>query len=420
MPKPSVFRQAALDRLASPERLDELMQVTGPKAWLALSALGVLLLTLVGWGILGRINTRVEGQGILMGGDVYEVVPRWSGRVTTIHVGVGQEVATGQLVAELDQPELRQAIDNAEARIGDLQEEDAYLRTVAERESDMQNTYYSEQTANLERTIAEQESLLELVGAQLDREQQLFEQGHMPEAQLITAHEAHNSARTNLAASRAALTQIRLDELNADFTIQRRLIASEQNIHEAERALDQLENDLTLQSGVYSTYSGRVLEVVVDQGAVVTPGRSLMKISLIEGDAGSLRAIVFVGGIEAKRVRPDMVAQVAPSTVRPEEFGYMLGQVERVSEFPATPEGMRRVLKNDQLVQQMAAMGTVFEVHVKLTKDPGSTSGYGWTSGRGPAVTILDGTPATARIVIEHRRPVQVVIPALKRLFGLY
>ena len=78
------------------------------------------------------------------------------------------------------------------------------------------------------------------------------------------------------------------------------------------------------------------------------------------------------------------------------------------------------MLKNDQLVQQMAAMGTVFEVHVKLMKDPGSTSGYGWTSGRGPAVTILDGTPATARIVIEHRRPVQVVIPALKRLFGLY
>ncbi len=420
MAQRKIFRQAALDRLASPERLDELMQVTGPKAWLALSAIGVLLLTLVGWGVLGRINTRVEGQGILLGGDVYEVVPRWSGRVAALHVGVGQEVAAGQLVADLNQPELEQAIENAQARVADLRAEDEYVRSVAERETETNDTYYTEQRANLERTIAEQERLLELVTAQLDREQQLFEQGHVPERQLITAHEAHNAARANLASSNAALTQLRLNELNADFTIQQRLIASEQDIHEAQRALDRLENDLSLQSKVYSAYGGRVLEVVVDPGAVVTPGYSLMRISLAERDVGVLRAVVYVGGIEAKRVQPDMVAQIAPSTVRPEEYGYMIGRVERVSEFPATPDGMRRVLKNEQLVAQLAAGGTIFEVHVELSGDPASASGYAWTSGRGPDVTILDGTPATARIVVERRRPVQIVIPALRRLFGLY
>lgn len=416
----SVFRQAALDRLASPERLDELMRVTGPQAWLALSALGVLLATLVGWGVLGRINTRVEGQGILLGGDVYEVVSRWSGRVAKLHVTIGQEMAAGELVAELDQPELMQAIENARARLADLQAEDAYLRTVATRESRMQQGYYAEQRSNLERTVAEQEDLLELVTAQLRRQQVLFDEGHIPEGQLIAAHEAHNTARTNLAGTRAALTQIRLEELNADFSIQQRLITSEQDIHEAQRTVRQLENDLTLQSRVYSAYSGRVLEIVVDEGGVVTPGRSLMRISLTERDAGALRAVVYVGGIEGKRVQPGMAAQVAPSTVRPEEYGYMVGQVERVSDFPATPDGMRRVLKNEQLVAQLTAGGTVFEAHVQLRRDSLSTSGYAWTSGRGPDVTILDGTPATARIVVESRRPVQVVIPALKRLFGLY
>jgi HlyD family secretion protein len=340
--------------------------------------------------------------------------------VVTFHVQVGEEVVAGQLVAELDQPELDKAIANARARVVDLEEEDAYLRDIAERESQMQSEYYSEQRANLERTIAEQENLLELVSAQLDREQQLFEQGHIPEAQLIIAHESFNSARTNLASSRAALTQIRLEELNAGFAIQQRLIASEQNIHEAQRSVERLENDLALQSRVFSTYSGRVLEVIVDQGAVVAPGNSLMRISLAERDVGTLRAVVYVGGIEAKRVQPGMAVQVAPSTVRPEEYGYMVGIVDRISEFPATPEGMRRVLKNDQLVAQLATGGTIFEVHVQLTKDSLSASGYGWTSGSGPDVTILDGTPASARIVVERRRPVQIVIPALKRLFGLY
>ena len=31
----SIFRKAALERLSSPERLDQLMQVTRPRAWLA-------------------------------------------------------------------------------------------------------------------------------------------------------------------------------------------------------------------------------------------------------------------------------------------------------------------------------------------------------------------------------------------------
>ena len=38
-----LFRKAALDKLASPERLDVLMQVTSPKGWLALLMMGIIL-----------------------------------------------------------------------------------------------------------------------------------------------------------------------------------------------------------------------------------------------------------------------------------------------------------------------------------------------------------------------------------------
>jgi len=40
MTRPSIFRQAALDRLSSPEQLDRLMQVTLPTGWIALVAPG--------------------------------------------------------------------------------------------------------------------------------------------------------------------------------------------------------------------------------------------------------------------------------------------------------------------------------------------------------------------------------------------
>ena len=69
MQKP-IFRQAALERLSSPEQLDQLMQVTTPKGWLALIALTGLLVMVVIFGFVARIPITVTGQCILLDGGV--------------------------------------------------------------------------------------------------------------------------------------------------------------------------------------------------------------------------------------------------------------------------------------------------------------------------------------------------------------
>ena len=46
-----LFRQVALERLSSPERLDELIEVTTPRLWLVLLGAGALFLAAVGWGV---------------------------------------------------------------------------------------------------------------------------------------------------------------------------------------------------------------------------------------------------------------------------------------------------------------------------------------------------------------------------------
>jgi hypothetical protein len=65
MQKP-IFRKAALERLSSPEQLDQLMQVTTPKGWLALIALTGLLVMAVILGFVARIPITVTGQCILL------------------------------------------------------------------------------------------------------------------------------------------------------------------------------------------------------------------------------------------------------------------------------------------------------------------------------------------------------------------
>jgi HlyD family secretion protein len=416
----SPFRQAALDRMASPEQLDQLIQVTRPRAWVALAALAVLVGAFAAWGVLGRLTTRVPGQGILLGGDVYDVMPEWPGRVTALHVGVGDQVTAGDLVAELQQPELAQRLENAQARARELEEELAYVVATGEREREILRTHAAQRRATLGKNIEEYQTVLGLLDAQLSGQRQLLSQGLVAAEQLIPSQQAYTATRAQLADARAALTQVTLDQLNAQFALQQREVARQQEVHEAERAVAELENEHALRSQIRCPYSGRVLEVAVDRGGVVSPGQSLLKLSLTGGDTGEVRAVLYVAGDDGKRVRPGMAVLVAPATIKPEEFGYLEGTVERIADFPATPEGMRRVLKNDELVRRLLAIGSPFEVQVAVARDAAAPSGYAWTSGRGPAITIGDGTPVRGLVVVEARRPVELVVPGIRKALALY
>lgn len=65
-PQPSIFRQESLERLSSPEQLDQLMQVVNSKSWLSLAALGTLVGLVLVWSIFGRIPVAIAGRGVLV------------------------------------------------------------------------------------------------------------------------------------------------------------------------------------------------------------------------------------------------------------------------------------------------------------------------------------------------------------------
>jgi hypothetical protein len=70
-----LFRKAALERLSSPERLDQSIQVMRSRGWLALAALGLFLLAVVAWALFGNIPMFVEAQGILVANDSGQGAP---------------------------------------------------------------------------------------------------------------------------------------------------------------------------------------------------------------------------------------------------------------------------------------------------------------------------------------------------------
>ncbi|MBD1873442.1 hypothetical protein H6F75_08115 [Nodosilinea sp. FACHB-131] len=65
----NLFRQESLERLSSPERLDELMKLVTLKTWLPLGTLGVLLALGLLWSIVGRVPVTTHGRGLLVQSD---------------------------------------------------------------------------------------------------------------------------------------------------------------------------------------------------------------------------------------------------------------------------------------------------------------------------------------------------------------
>ncbi|MBL8165527.1 MAG: hypothetical protein JNJ61_26325 [Anaerolineae bacterium] len=64
-----LFRKVALEKLSSPEELDQLMQVTTPRGWLALVAVVALVIIAVVVGLLAKLPIRLDASACSLVND---------------------------------------------------------------------------------------------------------------------------------------------------------------------------------------------------------------------------------------------------------------------------------------------------------------------------------------------------------------
>ncbi len=99
-----LFSREALDKMRSPEKLDTLLHITTPVAWIGLSAIVLLLLGVVMWSIMGSFTVKADGYGLIMDtGGVRKVVAMTSGQVSDIYVGTGAKVQKNQKLLSMAQ-----------------------------------------------------------------------------------------------------------------------------------------------------------------------------------------------------------------------------------------------------------------------------------------------------------------------------
>lgn len=55
-----IFRSKSIERISSPEQLNDYVRVSNPGVWMALTAIIVLLIGVCVWGIFGKMDTVVQ------------------------------------------------------------------------------------------------------------------------------------------------------------------------------------------------------------------------------------------------------------------------------------------------------------------------------------------------------------------------
>lgn len=65
----SIFRKSSMDRVSSPEQLNDYIRVTNPGVWLVLAAVIILLAGACVWGVFGHLDTTISAPVEVRGGE---------------------------------------------------------------------------------------------------------------------------------------------------------------------------------------------------------------------------------------------------------------------------------------------------------------------------------------------------------------
>ncbi len=152
--KQNLFRKESLERLSSPERLDQLMQVVSPKSWLPLASLGSLVVVALIWSIFGRIPITVEGRGVLIyPRKVVALQAKSSGQLLALNVNAGDVVKKGDVLATVDQVDLRKQLQLQRAKLAELEEQDRNTNLVQVQRQDLDRKAIQEQRQSLQQRL---------------------------------------------------------------------------------------------------------------------------------------------------------------------------------------------------------------------------------------------------------------------------
>lgn len=410
-----IFRKAALERMASPERVDRPTQLVGASGWLILICFIATVLFGVIWAGQTMAPVKVRAQGILIDqAGLVELASAQGGLLQSIDIRPGDVLEVGQVVATLSRSELRRELAGAEAKLVDLQDRYDRLNEAHQKRKERESAADNRRLETIQTTSRALLDRLVLLQDRAEKLAPLAERKVVPELRLIEAQIAVSDLEERIAALTEDAQRLRLESAERQSQRDFELLEDRLSIDEQVRTIERLRDQLSEERVVVSTHRGQVVELKVNVGDVLPAGGALATLAPA-GEARNLQALMYVPPADGKRILPGMLAEIAPTTVEKEVYGHIEAEVVSVAPLPATPEGMRRVLQNDQLVEQLSLGGAPIEVRVALKQSETTETGFLWSASDGPVSGVNAGTLLEGKVVIEERALIDLAIPGFSK-----
>lgn len=416
-----LFRKAALEKLSTPDQLDRLIVITGPRGWLALLAIAAALATALLWGVFGTISYKVNGTGMLIKtGGLFNICHNFSGRLVDIRVREGDRVKEGDVVARIDQSDTLKQIVDLREKIAELSSQRDKTLLYSSDSNKKNIEYIEDEAKKLNDTIKNSKENLALLNEKLENQKKLVEKGLITKDTALATKQQINSSEESIAAAYNQLKGLEVKKVDTQkshndeiYTITAQL---KENIDNMNSLLKKYDDS----ARIVSPYAGKVVQVVAAIGKAVNAGEAVITLELSGKNIKDIEAIVYVPIGEGKLVHPGMDIRISPTIVKKEEYGFILGKVTEVSEYPVSSARMLELLANDQLVSTISQGGAMIEIKADLINDKTTVSGYKWSTEKGPPLKIQSGTFCDTLVTYKTERPINLVIPILKKWTGIY
>jgi HlyD family secretion protein len=412
------------------------MYVVTPRDWIPLAVIGGLLVLLGVWSVTGAIPTALTGRTVLIQPrKLLEVQASASGRLETLGLVAGASIKGGAVVGTMDQAEILKQLREDRATLSELRSQNLLRTSMEERRADVEKQeiestrrFLQLQAQTLRKTLSDTESVKPMLQKHLDAYRKLQEEGLVADSsnELLSARQGivENDARIADIGTRIDQTDSQLKQLdtreaniardNVDTTM-----ARANAIRDLEARISVNETLLRRSGEIRSPRSGKIVEVVVTSGQVVSAGARIATIELDDSDA-TLRSVSFFSVGDGKQIKPGMPVQITPDSIERQRFGGITGQVESVSPLPVTKAATDLLVGNPEVVQALLAGGPYIQVVSRMDRDAATSSGYKWSSSAGPQIQISSGMTGSTRVTVEGRAPVTYVFPFLRSASGIF
>lgn len=424
----SLVREEALEDFSSSELLDQLMVVIRGKGWILIAILAVAIAAALVWGFLGEVPITVQGKGIIVEKNAPLVIqnPTASGSVVEILMQRGDIVGAGQPLLKIGDSEAETNLRTAQADLALLKANDIAATTTEEDSLAKEHEAISRQMDATFATLDRTRKLIKLYEQQVTDQEELSQKKLIPISQLISTRallfQAEEDEKTRF--SQLAQFESQLATKESQYMLNRQ--QRQQAIKSADSAVEKSQTMATASHRIVAPIRGRIIARHVGLGSVVAPGDAIATILPIDttedgkDDPTPIIALVYIEYGTGKQVEPGMIARIGVPFAPTTEYGFIKASVASVASFASDQDVVTRQVGSDALAKSIMGVTVVpLEVKLDLQRNPESTSGLAWTSGEGFPGPIPSLTECTVQITTRLQRPIDLVIPWLKKKMGI-